>query len=119
MDFVTITDHDTIDGCLELADRPDCFVSEELTVRFAGEPQAVHVLCFGITGGDHEWLQAHSGDVEACAAYLHLRRQLGDAAARAARERSWERSIGQLAAGYRRALDAAAAPRSQALARAA
>jgi len=73
MDFVTITDHDTIDGCLELADRPDCFVSEELTARFAGEPQAVHVLCYGITPGDHEWLQAHSGDVEACAAYLHER----------------------------------------------
>ncbi len=70
MDFVTITDHDTIDGCLELAGRPDCFVSEELTVRFAGEPQAVHVLCYGITPGDHEWLQAHAGDVEACAAYL-------------------------------------------------
>ncbi len=71
MDFVTITDHDTIDGCLELADRPDCFVSEELTARFAGEPQAVHILCYGITPGDHEWLQAHAGDVEACAAYLH------------------------------------------------
>ncbi len=71
MDFVTITDHDTIAGCLELEGRPDCFVSEELTARFAGEPQAVHVLCYGITLGDHEWLQAHSGDVEACAAYLH------------------------------------------------
>jgi glycosyltransferase involved in cell wall biosynthesis/predicted metal-dependent phosphoesterase TrpH len=71
MDFVTITDHDTIAGCLELEDRPDCFVSEELTARFAGEPQAVHVLCYGITRGDHEWLQANSGDLEACAAYLH------------------------------------------------
>jgi glycosyltransferase involved in cell wall biosynthesis/predicted metal-dependent phosphoesterase TrpH len=71
MDFVTITDHDTIDGCLELGDRPDCFVSEELTARFAGEPQAVHVLCYGITPGDHEWLQEYAGDVEACAAYLH------------------------------------------------
>ncbi len=71
MDFVTITDHDTIDGCLELAGRPDCFVSEELTARFAGEPQAVHVLCYGISPGDHEWLQANAGDVEACAAYLH------------------------------------------------
>jgi glycosyltransferase involved in cell wall biosynthesis/predicted metal-dependent phosphoesterase TrpH len=71
MDFVTITDHDTIDGALELEGLPDTFVSEELTVRFAGEPQAVHVLCYGITLGDHEWLQAHAGDVEACAAYLH------------------------------------------------
>ncbi len=71
MSFVTITDHDTIDGCLELAGRPDCFVSEELTARFAGEPQAVHILCYGIDPGDHEWLQAHAGDVDACAAYLH------------------------------------------------
>ncbi|MBK5219462.1 MAG: glycosyltransferase [Thermoleophilia bacterium] len=70
MDFVTITDHDTISGCLELADRPDFFVSEELTARFAGEPQAVHILCYGITPGDHEWLRAHAGDVEACATYL-------------------------------------------------
>ena len=71
MDFVTITDHDTIDGALEIADRPDVFISEELTASFAGEPQAVHVLCFGITPDDHEWLQAHAGDVEECAEYLH------------------------------------------------
>ena len=70
MDFVTITDHDTIAGALEIADRPDVFVSEELTARFAGEPQAVHVLCFDITPGDHEWLQAHAGDVERVASYL-------------------------------------------------
>ena len=73
MDFVTITDHDTIDGVLGIADRPDAFVSEELTAHFRGEPQAVHVLCYGITPEDHEWLQAHSGDVELCAAYLHER----------------------------------------------
>ncbi|HEX6602215.1 MAG TPA: glycosyltransferase, partial [Solirubrobacterales bacterium] len=48
-----------------------------------------------------------------------LRRQLGEAAADAARERSWERSMSQLATGYRRALDAAVATRSQTLARAA
>jgi predicted metal-dependent phosphoesterase TrpH len=58
MDFVTITDHDTLDGVLQIADRPDVFVSEELTAHFRGEPQAVHVLCLGITSGDHEWLQA-------------------------------------------------------------
>jgi glycosyltransferase involved in cell wall biosynthesis/predicted metal-dependent phosphoesterase TrpH len=73
MDFVTITDHDTIDGVLEISGRPDVFVSEELTTHFRGEPQAVHVLCYGITGEDHEWLQAHSGDVELCAAYLYER----------------------------------------------
>jgi glycosyltransferase involved in cell wall biosynthesis/predicted metal-dependent phosphoesterase TrpH len=71
MDFVTITDHDTIAGVLEIADRPDVFVSEELTAWFKDEPQAVHILCYGIASADHDWLQAHSHDVEACAAYLH------------------------------------------------
>ncbi len=73
MDFVTITDHDTIDGVLSIADREDVFVSEELTAHFRGEPQAVHVLCYGITPEDHEWLQANSGDVELCAMYLYDR----------------------------------------------
>ncbi len=71
MDLVTITDHDTIAGVLEIADRPDVFISEELTAHFRGEPQAVHVLCYGITCEDHEWLQAHSGDVELCAGYMY------------------------------------------------
>ena len=71
MDFVTITDHDTIAGVQQIADRPDVFVSEELTAWFKGEPQAVHVLCYGITADDHEWLQAHADDVEQVAEYLH------------------------------------------------
>ena len=70
MDFVTITDHDTIEGALAIAHLPGTFISEELTVWFAGEPQAVHVLCYGITPDDHEWLQAHNDSVENCAAYL-------------------------------------------------
>jgi glycosyltransferase involved in cell wall biosynthesis/predicted metal-dependent phosphoesterase TrpH len=71
MDFVTITDHDTIAGVLEIAERPDVFISEELTAHFRGEPQAVHVLCYGISPEDHEWLQAHRDDVEICAAYMY------------------------------------------------
>jgi glycosyltransferase involved in cell wall biosynthesis/predicted metal-dependent phosphoesterase TrpH len=74
MDFVTITDHDTIDGALELAARyDDAFVSEELTAWFRGEPQAVHILCWGITADDHERLQALSGDVESVANELRVR----------------------------------------------
>jgi glycosyltransferase involved in cell wall biosynthesis/predicted metal-dependent phosphoesterase TrpH len=73
MDFVTITDHDTIAGALTIGHLPDTFTSEELTVWFKGEPQAVHVLCYGITPDDHGRLQAHNDDVEACAEYLHTR----------------------------------------------
>jgi glycosyltransferase involved in cell wall biosynthesis/predicted metal-dependent phosphoesterase TrpH len=73
MDFVTITDHDTIDGVMQIADRPDVFVSVELTAAFRGEPQEVHVLCYGISPEDHDWLQANRRDVELCAAYLYER----------------------------------------------
>jgi glycosyltransferase involved in cell wall biosynthesis/predicted metal-dependent phosphoesterase TrpH len=74
MDFVTITDHDTIDGALELAGRyDDAFVSEELTAWFRGEPQAVHILCWDITPDDHERLQELSDDVEAVANELRER----------------------------------------------
>src|SRR5579875_3619354 len=73
MDFVTITDHDTIAGALQVAHLPGVFISEELTVWFKGEAQAVHVLCYGITPEDHEWLQAHSSSVEECAEYLNDR----------------------------------------------
>src|ERR1017187_1056593 len=59
MDFVTITDHDTIAGAQAIVPLPDTFISEELTVSFKGELQAVHVLCYGITPDDHDWLQAH------------------------------------------------------------
>jgi predicted metal-dependent phosphoesterase TrpH len=71
MDFVTITDHDTIDGALEIAHLPDVFISEELTAWFRAEDQAVHILCFGITPEDHEWLQRNNRCVESCAEYLH------------------------------------------------
>lgn len=72
MDFVTITDHDTIDGALELAERyDDAFIGEELTAWFKGEQQAVHILVLGITPDDHAWLQAHARDVEQVAEYLH------------------------------------------------
>jgi glycosyltransferase involved in cell wall biosynthesis/predicted metal-dependent phosphoesterase TrpH len=73
MDFVTLTDHDAIAGALSLAHLPDTFISEELTASFKGEPQAVHILCYGITPDDHEWLQKHRTDVEECAEYLHAR----------------------------------------------
>jgi glycosyltransferase involved in cell wall biosynthesis len=48
-----------------------------------------------------------------------LRRRLGTAAVPAARERSWERSLEQLAAGYRRVVDAVVETAPQGLTRAA
>jgi glycosyltransferase involved in cell wall biosynthesis/predicted metal-dependent phosphoesterase TrpH len=71
MDFVTITDHDTIEGVLEIAHDPRVFVSVELTCWFREEPQAVHVLCFGITPDQFAELQMRSNCVESVAEYLH------------------------------------------------
>ena len=52
MDFVTITDHDTIAGVAR--DRrpcPTCSSPRSSRRWFRGEPQAVHILCWGITPG--------------------------------------------------------------------
>src|SRR6266568_99760 len=34
MDYVTLTDHDTIDGCLQILDLPQAFISEQITTYF-------------------------------------------------------------------------------------
>src|SRR5439155_11479108 len=34
MDYVTVTDHDTIEGCLQISDLPLTFISEQVTTYF-------------------------------------------------------------------------------------
>ena len=53
MDYVTITDHDTIDGCLQIADLPNTFISEQVTTYFPQDPCKVHILIWGITAAQH------------------------------------------------------------------
>jgi glycosyltransferase involved in cell wall biosynthesis len=53
MDFVTITDHDTIDGNLEIADLTGTFISEEVTTYFPTDPCKIHLLVWGITEAQH------------------------------------------------------------------
>jgi glycosyltransferase involved in cell wall biosynthesis len=57
MDLVTLTDHDTIAGGLELLDRPDFFLSEEITTVFPEDGCAIHVLAWNITPAQHDRLQ--------------------------------------------------------------
>src|SRR5688500_12376753 len=57
MDFVTITDHDTMQGVLTLAERADVLVGEELTCFFPEDHCKLHVLVFGLSREDHERLQ--------------------------------------------------------------
>jgi len=53
MDFVTITDHDSIDGCLEIRDLPNTFISEQVTTCFPQDACKIHILVWGITEKQH------------------------------------------------------------------
>ena len=53
MDFVTLTDHDTIEGCLEIRDLPKTFISEQVTTYFPQDPCKIHLLVWGITEKQH------------------------------------------------------------------
>src|SRR5947207_3574960 len=53
MNFVTITDHDTIDGNLEIAELEGTFVSEEVTTHFPTDPCKIHLLVWGISEAQH------------------------------------------------------------------
>src|SRR5215211_434345 len=53
MDFVTITDHDTIEGSLQIAELPNTFLSEQVTSYFPADPCKIHLLVWGITEAQH------------------------------------------------------------------
>jgi len=54
MDVVTITDHNMIKGCLEIAHFEDTFISEEVTTYFPEDNCKLHVLAYNITENQHE-----------------------------------------------------------------
>jgi predicted metal-dependent phosphoesterase TrpH len=60
MDYVTFTDHDSIDGCLAFLDaHPDLcdfFISEEVETWFPDTRQRIHVNVFAITEAQHREL---------------------------------------------------------------
>ena len=70
MDFVTITDHDQIDGCLAIADRPGVFLSEQVSARFPDDRSPVHVLVWGINETQHHQLQALRNNIYELQAFL-------------------------------------------------
>jgi glycosyltransferase involved in cell wall biosynthesis len=73
MDFVTVSDHDTIEGALRLAGRPGTFISEEITTQFPEDSVPLHVLAWGITEEDHSDLQPLRPSVYELSAFLRER----------------------------------------------
>src|SRR5262249_12932299 len=47
MTLVTISDHNTLAGALEIADLPGTFLSVEVTTRFPEDDVPLHVLVWG------------------------------------------------------------------------
>lgn len=74
MDFVTITDHDTIDGCKALLDRqgdlPDFFVGEEVSVRFPEDGTIIHVNVYDHDEAQHREIQRLRRNIYDCIAYV-------------------------------------------------
>ena len=78
MDFVAITDHDTIDGALELLSRrpdlePEIIVGEEVETHFPDTGQWVHVNVFGVDEAIHGDLQHVKADVRELIPWLKSR----------------------------------------------
>jgi predicted metal-dependent phosphoesterase TrpH len=69
MDLVTLTDHDSIEGALEIAHLPGTFVSEEVTLVLAGDRQ-LHLGVYDLTPAQHDRISRLRFDPEALFAFL-------------------------------------------------
>ena len=76
MTHVTIADHNTISGALEIAHLPDTFVSEEITTYFPDNQCKIHVLALNITEAQHGEIQKVRPNIVELAAYLRDQRIL-------------------------------------------
>jgi len=70
MDFVTITDHDTIEGCLQIIHLPQSFISEQITTYFPQDPCKVHILAWGISEAQHQGIVAVRDNIYELQKYL-------------------------------------------------
>jgi len=57
MQFVTLTDHNSIEGCLEIAHLPGVIFGEEVTASFPEDECRVHILVWGLTETQHREIQ--------------------------------------------------------------
>ena len=71
MTHVTITDHNSIAGALEIAHLPGTFISEEVTSYFPEDGCKIHVLALDITESQHREIQKLRRNVVDLSAYFH------------------------------------------------
>jgi len=76
MDFVTVTDHNSLEGSLELVRRypGETFTGVEFTVQFPEDGCRVHILCFDLTPAQFAVLDSLRPDIYAFRDYLRNKR---------------------------------------------
>ncbi len=74
MGAVTITDHNVIDACLEIAHLPHTFISSEYTTYFPEDRCKVHVLVYGINEDIHRDITQLRDNIYNLVNYLNHRR---------------------------------------------
>lgn len=70
MRFVTVTDHDTIEGALRLAHYDDFFISEEVTAFFPKDRYRVHINVLNISENEHKEIQSLKRNIYELVDYL-------------------------------------------------
>jgi len=70
MNLVTITDHNRLEGCLEIADRPGVFLSEKVTTYFPEDHCKIHLLVWNLTEEQHRMILQLRRNIYELAAYL-------------------------------------------------
>jgi glycosyltransferase involved in cell wall biosynthesis len=70
MDFVTFTDDDSIEGCLEIAHLQRTFLSESVTATFPEDGVKVSLLVWGITESQHREIRQLRANIYELQQYL-------------------------------------------------
>jgi len=71
MDYVTITDHNSINGALEIAHLPNTFVSSEITAYFPENGCKAHVVVLNISEHNFNDIMSLRKNIYELAAYLN------------------------------------------------
>ncbi len=70
MDLFTLTDHNTLDGGLEIANLPGVFLSEEITTYFPEDRCKIHLLVWNLTEAQHNEIAGLRENIFDLQAYL-------------------------------------------------
>jgi len=70
MDLVTITDINTIDGCMEISHLPGAFTSEEVRTWLPGRRAVLHLLVWNVTPAQHDEMSKVRDSYPALREYL-------------------------------------------------